>query len=54
MVNFFFRLYLKEQIEEEAAVSKIIAKLKAFGEDKSSLYLIDKELSNREYQSHVC
>lgn len=50
----FIDWYLKEQIEEEAAVSKIIAKLKAFGEDKSSLYLIDKELSNREYQSHVC
>lgn len=41
--------YLREQIEEEAEVSKIIAKLKAFGSEKSALYLIDRELMKREY-----
>ena len=47
----FIDWYLKEQIEEETAVSRIIAKLKAFGAEKSALYLIDRELSNREYSS---
>lgn len=45
----FIDWYLKEQIEEEATVSRIIAKLKAFGAEKSALYLIDRELSSREY-----
>ena len=47
----FIDWYLKEQIEEETAVSRIIAKLKAFGAEKSALYLIDRELSSREYSS---
>ena len=45
----FIDWYLKEQIEEEATVSRIIAKLKAFGAEKSALYLIDRELASREY-----
>lgn len=48
----FIDWYLKEQIEEEASVSRIISKLKAFGEEKSALYLLDKELGKREYRSH--
>ncbi len=46
----FIDWYLEEQIEEEAMVSKIISKLKAFGEEKSALYLIDNELGQREYK----
>ncbi len=49
----FIDWYLKEQIEEEAMVSRIISKLKAFGEEKSALYLIDRELSHREYNQPV-
>lgn len=45
----FIDWYLKEQTEEEASVLRIISKLKAFGEEKSALYLIDRELSSREY-----
>lgn len=45
----FIDWYLKEQIEEEASVSRIISKLKIFGEEKSSLFLMDKELGEREY-----
>ena len=45
----FIDNYLREQIEEEESVSRIIAKLKAFGEEKSALYLIDRELQGREY-----
>lgn len=46
----FIDWYLKEQIEEEAKVLRVISKLKAFGAEKSALYLIDRELSNREYK----
>ncbi len=49
----FIDWYLKEQIEEEASVLRIISKLKAFGEEKSALYLIDRELSKREYKTPV-
>jgi len=49
----FIDWYLKEQIEEELQVSHIIAKLKAFGEDSASLYLLDKELSERKYTPQV-
>ena len=49
----FIDWYLKEQIEEEAQVSRIIAKLKTFGSEKSALYLIDKELSSREYETPI-
>lgn len=44
----FIDWYLEEQIEEEAEVSRIISKLKTFGNEKSALYLIDRELSSRE------
>ncbi len=47
----FIDWYLKEQIEEETSVLRIISKLKAFGTDKSALYLIDRELSEREYST---
>ena len=45
----FIDWYLKEQMEEEASVLRVISKLKAFGAEKSALYLIDRELSQREY-----
>ena len=45
----FIDWYLKEQIEEEDHTLRIISKLKAFGSEKSSLYLMDKELGQREY-----
>lgn len=48
----FIDWYLKEQIEEEDKVLKIISKLKAFGTERSALYLMDKELGNREYKYH--
>ena len=49
----FIDWYLKEQIEEEDQVLKIISKLKAFGSEKSSLYLMDNELGQREYHMSV-
>ena len=48
----FINWYIKEQVEEESNASDIITKLKMIGKKKSSLYLIDKELSKREYKKH--
>ncbi len=47
----FIDWYLKEQIDEESALLRIISKLKAFGSEKSALYLIDRELGARVYFS---
>lgn len=43
----FIDWYINEQVEEEYNVLKIIKKLKQFGTDGSSLYLIDKEAGER-------
>ena len=47
----FIDWYLKEQIEEEDNILRILSKLRAFGADKASLFLLDKELEQRKYQS---
>ena len=43
----FLDWYVKEQVEEEANAQDIISKLKLIGDDKSALYLLDKDLSTR-------
>ena len=43
----FIDWFINEQIEEEQNVKNIIKRLELFGEDKVSLYLIDKELGER-------
>lgn len=43
----FIDWYINEQVEEEYNVLQIIKKLKQFGTDGSSLYLIDKEAGER-------
>ena len=50
----FIDWYLKEQIEEEDNILRITSKIKAFGSDKASLYLLDKELGQREYHQSTC
>lgn len=47
----FIGWYLREQIDEENSILRIISKLKAFGSEKSALYLIDRELGSRVYFS---
>ena len=42
----FIDWYINEQIEEEHNALEIVKRLKLFGEDKASLYLIDNELAN--------
>ncbi len=40
----FIDWYINEQVEEERNALEIIKRLKMFGEDKASLFLIDEEL----------
>ena len=43
----YFNWFVDEQVEEEANAKEIIDKLKLIGDDKSALYLLDKDLSTR-------
>ncbi len=49
----FLNWYLKEQVEEEANVSGVIAQLELIGEDKSGLFALDKELATRTFVAPV-
>ncbi len=49
----FLQWYVIEQVEEESNVSTIIDKLNMIGSNGSSLYMIDKELSERVFVSNV-
>ena len=44
----FIDWFIDEQVEEEQTVRDIIKRLELFGEDKVSLYLMDKELGERQ------
>ena len=48
----FIDWYISEQVEEEANARNVIKKLKMFGDEKASLYQLDKELGQREYKHH--
>lgn len=43
----YFNWFVDEQVEEEANAQDIISKLKLIGDDKSALYLLDKDLAAR-------
>lgn len=43
----FIDWFIEEQVEEEQNVKNIIKRLEMFGEDKVALYLMDKELGER-------
>lgn len=45
--------YLKEQVEEEATVSGVLATLKLIGEDKNALLQLDKDLAARTFVAPV-
>lgn len=49
----YFNWFVDEQVEEEANDQDIIAKLKLIGDDKSALYLLDKDLSTRVFNPPV-
>ncbi len=43
----YMNWFVDEQVEEEANAQDIISKLKLIGDDKSALYLLDKDLAAR-------
>lgn len=49
----YMNWFVDEQVEEEANAKEIIDKLKLIGEDKSALYLLDKDLSTRVFVQPV-
>ena len=49
----YFNWFIDEQVEEEANAQDIISKLKLIGDDKSALYLLDKDLSARVFVQPV-
>lgn len=49
----FLDWYLKEQVEEEANVGRVLATLKLIGEDKNALLSFDKDLAARVFTAPV-
>lgn len=49
----YFNWFVDEQVEEESNAQDIISKLKLIGDDKSALYLLDKDLSARMFNPPV-
>lgn len=49
----YMNWFIDEQVEEEANAKEIIDKLKLIGDDKSALYLLDKDLSTRVFVQPV-
>lgn len=49
----FLDWYVKEQVEEEASVGKVLATLKLIGDDKNALLLLDKDLATRVFNAPV-
>ena len=45
--------YIKEQVEEEANVSGVLATLKLIGDDKHALLMLDKDLATRTFVAPV-
>lgn len=49
----FLNWYVKEQVEEEASVGDVLAKLEMIGDDKQGLLALDKELATRVFNPPV-
>ncbi len=45
--NFFLQWFINEQIEEEASARDIVQRLRRFGQDGHTLFMIDRELAQR-------
>ncbi|REJ80197.1 MAG: ferritin [Bacteroidetes bacterium] len=48
----FLQWYVAEQIEEERLIRNILDKLKLIGEEKSGLYMFDRDMSQMSNQAH--
>ncbi len=49
----FLNWYIKEQVEEEASVSGVLATLRLIGDDKKALLMLDKDLAARVFNQPV-
>jgi ferritin len=49
----FMQWYVSEQIEEEGLARTILDKLEMIGDDRSGLYLFDRDLGNMQVQEEV-
>jgi len=43
----FLQWFINEQVEEESTANEIISKIKAVGDSKEALYMLDQELGTR-------
>ena len=50
--NIFLQWFVSEQVEEEDNVSTIVDQIKLFGDTKSALFELDRELGQRTYTPH--
>lgn len=46
--NIFLNWFVTEQVEEVASVDQIVNKFKMIGDNKSALYMLDRELGSRQ------
>ena len=46
----FIKWFIEEQVEEEQQVQDIIKRIKLFGDENSVLYLLDKELGEKNHK----
>lgn len=46
--NHFFQWFVGEQVEEEATANAIVEKMKLIGDTKSGLFMLDRELGQRQ------
>lgn len=44
----FFQWFISEQVEEEANASNIVEKMKMIGDNKGGLFMLDRELGQRQ------
>ncbi len=49
----FLEWFVREQVEEEATMRNILAKLELIGDDKSGLFLLDRELGQRSFEGEA-
>jgi len=45
--------YIDEQVEEEKSVEDILEKIKLIGESKQAIFMLDKELSERNFEANA-
>jgi ferritin len=45
--NNFLQWFVSEQVEEEASANEVVQRLKLLGDDKSGLFMLDRELAQR-------